>query len=127
MTYDPFARFTDEDLASLGVTRDELKTLDPMELANRVKEQADEQWDSEETGIEELVAQAAEGIVRFPGANERQNAFAELYGRSLRDTDGMELDADHMMHLFLFAVFKLAEAREQIAKLSDGNYRKGEG
>lgn len=124
--YNPFDQFSDEDLASLGVSREELTPENALAVAARVQGGAEAQWAENEQGIEELLVHAHRAISAFP--DSRVRAFAQLYGESMRDLHTAEvkdIDPDHVVHLFLFAVFKLAESRNREAALSDGNRRRG--
>lgn len=74
---------------------------------------------------------AADAAARWLHAgSDRMRNMAEFYHEGMDALSAEEIAEANVSDLFLkcsIALYKLAEANEQIAKLSDGNYRRGEG
>lgn len=112
-----------EDLASLGVTTQE-EFAAFLADGESLKVNAATALMEQENSLDDAVKSAQYYINANP--DDRLMALAHYYGDSVDEVgDTTKLDSATVFNLVCLLAFRLAEAQNQIAALSDGNRRRG--
>jgi hypothetical protein len=112
-----------EDLAGLGITTQEEFDVFLAD-GESIKMNATAALMEQEDKMESAVHAAHQYINDQP--DDRVMALAHYYGDSVDEVgDTTQLDSSTLFNLVCILAFRLAEAQQQIAALSDGNRRRG--
>lgn len=121
-----FEDFSPEELKILGVsTPEELAdfaaNMDPQKIRS---EAVDALLDIEE-GLPEVVARARKYLAEYP--DDSIMGLAGFYHESLIEVEGYEeeMDVNYLFSLLVIAIWRLAQAQEQVESLLDGSRRQG--
>lgn len=131
-----FIKLTDEKVAEIaykfGISADEV--LQQWEaVQERGPEGALADMDQEVAGLEETINVVVEDVASrwlHAPAEDRARNIVEFYQEGWDSVTGEQVSEADVSDMFLklsVALYLLAEARTEIARLSDGNYRVGGG